>query len=64
MAKNFVAAAEKSGALPTLPDELGGCSLTELLRTQKVKLTVNPKYPQTIGIASILDNVAAFGNFN
>lgn len=64
MAKNFLAAAEKSGVLRTLPDELGGYSLTELLRTQKVKLTVDPKYPQAIGIASILDNVAAFGNFN
>jgi hypothetical protein len=67
MAKNFLAAAEKSGALPTLPDKLGGYSLTELLRTQKVKLTVDPKYPkypQAIGIASILDHVAAFGNVN
>jgi hypothetical protein len=64
MAKNFVADAEKSGALPRLPDELGGYSLTELLRTQKVKLTVDPKYPQAIGIASILEHVAAFGNFN
>ena len=64
MAKNFVAAVEKSGTLPTRPDELGGDSLTDLLRTQKVNLTVDPKYPQAIGIASILDHVAAFGNFN
>ena len=35
MATNCVAAAEKSGILPTLPDELGGYSLTKLLRTQK-----------------------------
>lgn len=51
------------GALPRAPAELGGASLTELLRDGTVKTTIDPKYPQAIGIESILRNTARFGNF-
>ena len=49
--------------IPSPPPELGGASLTELLRSGAVKVTIDPKYPQHIGISSILQHTATFGNF-
>ena len=55
--------AEKHGLLPRPPEELGGTSLAELLRTGDIEIVVDQKYPQAIGISQMLRNVAAFGNF-
>ena len=49
---------------PTPPPELGGSSLTDLLRSGNISITVDPKYPQAIAIGSILQRTATFGNFN
>jgi len=49
---------------PPPPPELGGASLTELLRSGTVKVIIDPKYPQAVGISSILKHTATFGNFN
>lgn len=54
---------EKQGLLPPPPVELGGASLTELLHDKTVEVQIDSKYPQAIGIASILKRVAALGNF-
>ena len=51
------------GLIPSPPPELGGASLTELLRSGAVKFTIDPKYPQAIGISSIFQHTANFGNF-
>jgi hypothetical protein len=48
------------GALKELG--LGGESLVELLRTGEVKVKVDPKFPQAIGINSIHRSLAIFGN--
>lgn len=50
------------GELPLSPAELGGASLTELLREGAVKVTIDPKYPQAIGITKIVQLLATFGN--
>ncbi|AIF50221.1 DUF4238 domain-containing protein [Pelosinus sp. UFO1] len=64
--KNFVEETERiidsQGISIPPPSELGGESLTELLISDKVQLTIDPKYPQAIGIASISSLTAAFGN--
>ena len=52
------------GLFPPPPPELGGASLTELLRSGAVKVTIDPKYPQAIGISSILQHTTTFGNCN
>jgi hypothetical protein len=57
------AAMDAQGLIPALPRELGGESLTELLKSGAVKVNVDPKYPQAIGISSILEFVRLFGNF-
>jgi hypothetical protein len=48
---------------PRPPEALGGASLTELLDSQKLKISVDPKFPQAIGIINILKMTAMFGNF-
>ena len=51
------------GVLPPPPAEMGGANLTDLLRDGKIEVTIDPKYPQAIGIDVILRQAAMFGNF-
>lgn len=55
-------AADAKGAFKPPPAELGGKDLTELLDSGGIKIVVDKKMPQAVGIANILDRVAAFGN--
>jgi hypothetical protein len=55
--------AEEHGRISLPPDELDGSCIAELLQRGDITITVDPKYPQAIGIRNILRNVAAFGNF-
>jgi hypothetical protein len=52
-----------SGSLPAPPPVLGGKSLTELLQKKQVLINIDPKYPQAIGISTILALTNRFGNF-
>jgi len=54
---------DSQGELPTPPPILGGETLSELLSRDKVRINIDPKFPQAIGIASILSYVSVFGNF-
>lgn len=54
---------DAAGEMPMPPKALGGESLTELLNAGKIKVTVDPKYPQAIGIANILRATKMLGNF-
>ncbi len=54
---------DKQGRISKPPPGLGGESLTELLNDDKVGVKVDPKYPQALGIANILDLITTFGNF-
>ena len=54
---------DAKGELLPAPAQLGGASLTELVRDGTVEITIDPKYPQAIGIAQILELTATFGNF-
>ena len=54
---------DAKGLFSSPPPELGTASLTELLHSGAVEVTIDPKYPQAIGISSILQRTAAFGNF-
>ncbi|MDD5304082.1 MAG: DUF4238 domain-containing protein [Elusimicrobia bacterium] len=54
---------EIKGMLPPAPAALGSTSFTELVRTGKVRIEVDPKYPQAIGLANIYKHIAMFGNF-
>jgi Protein of unknown function (DUF4238) len=51
------------GLFPQTPKGLGGRSVTELLRTGVLRVKIDPKFPQAIGISSIMKMIATFGNF-
>src|SRR2546425_8162806 len=51
------------GALPQLPPQLGGGSLTALIHRGTIEIAIDPKSPQAIGIESILELTSTFGNF-
>jgi len=50
------------GILPPAPDSLGGKSLSELLVDGAVKIDVDPKFPQALGITTILRRLSTLGN--
>lgn len=54
---------DAKGLLPPPPPELGGTSLSELLESKAINFKIDPKYPQAIGISTVLKNTALFGNF-
>ncbi|MGB7078656.1 MAG: DUF4238 domain-containing protein [Xanthobacteraceae bacterium] len=53
---------DKQGLIPKGPVILGEKSITELLADGTVKFTVDPKYPQALGITNILHHTSVFGN--
>ena len=55
---------DKMGVLSPAPATLGGKTLSELLRQGMVKVNVDEKYPQAIGISSIVERTIRFGNFD
>jgi hypothetical protein len=53
---------DRQGVLPKAPASLGGKSLTELLAEGSVKVKVDSKYPQALGISTITHRASVFGN--
>ena len=50
------------GRIPTAPPLLDGVSITELLQSGAVKVEIDPKYTQSMGISSITENLSIWGN--
>jgi Protein of unknown function (DUF4238) len=55
-------AMDAANVLPPPPAALGGANLTELLQSGKLDFTVDPKYPQAIGIANVQKMTLMLGN--
>lgn len=53
---------DRQGLIPKAPPSLGSKTLTELLANNEVGFTVDPKYPQALGISSITNRVSIYGN--
>jgi hypothetical protein len=53
---------DAQGLIPAAPAKLGGKSLSELLADGTVKFKIDPKYPQALGITTILGRLSMFGN--
>ena len=53
---------DSKGLFPPLPSELGGKDFTESLEDGDLQFEVDPKYPQSMGISSILSQTMIFGN--
>ncbi len=54
---------DSKGVFPLPPSELGGKDLTELLEDGDLRFEIDPKFPQSMGICSILSQIMMFGNF-
>lgn len=53
---------DRQGKITPPPSELGGKTFTELLNNGVVNVEVDSKYPQAMGISSIMDSLAVFAN--
>lgn len=53
---------DKNGEIDRAPASLGGKSLSELLNDGTVKITIDQKYPQAIGVTNLIDRISIFGN--
>jgi hypothetical protein len=60
--KSVATMLDAEGALSKAPKSLGEKSATELFANGTLKFNVDPKYPQAIGVASIMYQVSLFGN--
>lgn len=54
---------DAKGEFPPPPPELGGKGLTDLLKEGTLQVKIDPKFPQAIGITSVLSHTSIFGNF-
>ena len=50
------------GDMPKAADVLGGKSISELLADGTVKIDIDPKFPQALGISNVLHLTSVFGN--
>ncbi len=53
---------DAQGRFPLAPAALGRKTMTQLLRDKEVSMSVDPKYPQSIGISNILRSTSVWGN--
>ncbi|MBC8285856.1 MAG: DUF4238 domain-containing protein [Nitrospinae bacterium] len=53
---------DRAGHIPPPPKELGGGSITELIEKGIIRVDVDGKYPQALGVTTIIDRAFLFGN--
>jgi hypothetical protein len=62
MLQSTAAILDKQGLISRAPPELGSKRLTELLRDKAVTFSIDQKYPQALGISTIIGRVSVYGN--
>jgi hypothetical protein len=53
---------DTTAQFPPTPEALGGKNVSQLISEGAIKIDVDPKYPQAIGISTILHRVCMWGN--
>jgi hypothetical protein len=53
---------DAQGKFPPTPDELGNKSISELLSSGEIYFQIDGKYPQALGVDSLLKRLSIFGN--
>jgi hypothetical protein len=53
---------DRQGLIAKAPPSLGSKSMTELLEEGAIRFTVDPKYPQAVGISTIVARMSIWGN--
>jgi hypothetical protein len=54
--------ADKRGSIPLSHEKLGGKSMTQLLADGTVKFKIDPKFPQALGITTMMGRLSMIGN--
>lgn len=57
-----IAILERQGRLPPAPAALGGKQLSELIADGAVVPVIDPKYPQSLGIQTVIPRTSIYGN--
>lgn len=53
---------DEQGLLPPGPEVLGGGTVSDLIADGSIRVNIDERYPQAIGITQIVDRTARFGN--
>jgi hypothetical protein len=53
---------DAQGKIPLAPAALGGKSISELLADSAIKFDIDPKFPQALGVTTLLGRLSIFGN--
>jgi Protein of unknown function (DUF4238) len=53
---------DRMGEIPPAPSALGGKSISELMKDGTIHWKIDPKFPQALGITSIINWISVFGN--
>jgi hypothetical protein len=53
---------EVNGRLPPPPEILGSASISEMIESGAITIDIDGKYPQSIGISTILERLSRYGN--
>jgi hypothetical protein len=53
---------DEQGLFPPPPAELGGATLTELLESGKINIEIDERFPQALGISTLIDRLSLWGN--
>lgn len=64
MVKEEARILDKKGTFPDTPKAFKGKSLTELIDSGAIKVDIDKKYPQAIGVTTIIDRTYEVGNFH
>jgi phage host-nuclease inhibitor protein Gam len=59
---SLTAKLDAMGAMPRAPGSLGGKTATELLAEGSIEHRIDPKYPQAIGVLTVVERISKYGN--
>jgi hypothetical protein len=62
MSETIAEVEDRKGSMPLSPPALGEKSLTQLLADGTVKFAIDPKYPQALGITTMMGRLSKLGN--
>lgn len=55
--------ADEDGLLPPRPSSLGNSSIAEMFNNGDLKVNIDGKYPQSLGIRGLLSHINSYGNY-
>lgn len=53
---------DRRGLLPRAPPELNSATVSNLIASGEIKIEIDQKYPQALGISSVIELIGSYGN--